>query len=63
MPEALQEAIRTAKANIEAFHAAQVQAPLELEVLPGVHCSRRSVPIQRVGLYVPGGTLPYFLRC
>ena len=60
VPAALQAAIRQAKANIETFHAAQrvVEAPVETQ--PGVTCWRRSVPVPRVGLYVPGGSAPLF---
>ena len=60
VPVALQAAIRQAKANIEAFHAAQREPEIRVETLPGVACSRRSVPVQRVGLYVPGGSAPLF---
>jgi histidinol dehydrogenase len=60
VPSALQAAIRQAKANIEAFHNAQREPEIHLETMPGVACSRRSVPVQRVGLYVPGGTAPLF---
>lgn len=56
----LKEAIKIAKANIEKFHAAQATAELIEEVMPGVVCRRKSVPIQRVGLYIPGGTAPLF---
>lgn len=58
--EALQNAMALAKANLEKFHAAQASPELHLEVMPGVTCSRKSVPIQRVGLYIPGGTAPLF---
>ena len=54
------EAIALAKSNIEKFHAAQATPELVVEVMPGVTCSRKSVPIQRVGLYIPGGTAPLF---
>ncbi len=54
------EAIALAKSNIEKFHAAQATPELVVEVMPGVICSRKSVPIQRVGLYIPGGTAPLF---
>jgi histidinol dehydrogenase len=54
------EAIALAKSNIEKFHAAQATPDLVVEVMPGVTCSRKSVPIQRVGLYIPGGTAPLF---
>ncbi|GAB3583722.1 histidinol dehydrogenase [Hymenobacter daeguensis] len=60
VPAALQAAIRQAKANIEAFHAAQREPELRLETMPGVACARRAVPVQRVGLYVPGGSAPLF---
>ncbi len=56
----LKAAIQVAKANIERFHAAQAQPELIEEVMPGVICRRKSVPIQRVGLYIPGGTAPLF---
>ena len=56
----LQAAIIQAKENIEKFHQAQASPDLIMEVMPGVTCSRRSVPIQRVGLYIPGGTAPLF---
>lgn len=56
----LKAAIHVAKSNIERFHAAQTQPELIEEVMPGVICRRKSVPIQRVGLYIPGGTAPLF---
>ena len=56
----LKKAIGVAKANIEKFHAAQASPELIVEVMPGVTCRRKSVPIQRVGLYIPGGTAPLF---
>ena len=54
------KAIALAKSNLEKFHAAQATPELVVEVMPGVTCSRKSVPIQRVGLYIPGGTAPLF---
>ena len=54
------EAIALAKSNIEKFHAAQATPELVVEVMPGVTYRRKSVPIQRVGLYIPGGTAPLF---
>ncbi len=60
VPEELKEAIKAAKANIERFHEAQSTPELVMETMPGVLCKRRSVPIQRVGLYVPGGSAPLF---
>jgi len=56
----LKEAILLAKENIEKFHEAQATPDLEMEVMEGVTCMRRSVPIQKVGLYIPGGTAPLF---
>jgi len=58
--EELKTAIRVAKANIERFHKAQASPELVEEVMPGVVCRRKSVAIQRVGLYIPGGTAPLF---
>jgi histidinol dehydrogenase len=56
----LKKAIEVAKANIERFHSAQVSPELITEVMPGVVCRRKSVAIQKVGLYIPGGTAPLF---
>jgi histidinol dehydrogenase len=56
----LKTAILTAKSNIEAFHKAQEQPELVVETMPGVKCYRRSVGIEKVGLYIPGGTAPLF---
>jgi histidinol dehydrogenase len=60
VPAELQAAIRQAKTNIETFHSAQREPELRVETMPGVACSRRAVPVQRVGLYVPGGSAPLF---
>ena len=57
---ALADAIRQAAANIEKFHRAQAFPGIEVTVAAGVTCSQRSVPIRRVGLYVPGGSAPLF---
>jgi len=51
-------ALRAAFANIRAFHAAQRTPSIQVVTQPGVVCERRTVPIGRVGLYVPGGTAP-----
>ncbi|RMF26520.1 MAG: histidinol dehydrogenase, partial [Bacteroidetes bacterium] len=56
----LMEAIGEALANLRRFHAAQIQPRMEVETMPGVRCWRKSVPIERVGLYVPGGSAPLF---
>ncbi len=57
---ALREALATAHRNIEAFHAPQLTEPEVIETLPGVRCWRKSVGIDKVGLYIPGGTAPLF---
>jgi histidinol dehydrogenase len=56
----LKQAIRQAAANIEAFHAPQLSAPEIIETMPGVQCWRQSVGIEKVGLYIPGGSAPLF---
>lgn len=58
MPANQQAALKTAKANIEKFHAAQKPQSIEIETMPGVMCRREPRPMQTVGLYVPGGTAP-----
>ncbi|MBO4417119.1 MAG: histidinol dehydrogenase [Bacteroidales bacterium] len=58
--DAVKVAIARAAANIRAFHSAQKSAQVEVETLPGVRCVRRSLPIERVGLYIPGGSAPLF---
>jgi histidinol dehydrogenase len=60
VPEALQQAILTAAANIRRFHLAQVQSAQPVETMPGITCWRQSVGIEKVGLYIPGGTAPLF---
>ena len=57
---ALKQAIETAKGNIERFHLAQQTKRTEIETMPGVTCWRESRSIDKVGLYVPGGTAPLF---
>ncbi len=56
----LKEAIQVAKNNITQFHQAQIQDPVIIETMPGVQCWRKSVGIQKVGIYIPGGTAPLF---
>ena len=56
----LQKAIKLAKQNIEAFHKAQKTAKIELETTTGVLCWQEKRPIEKVGLYIPGGTAPLF---
>jgi len=60
VPEELKQAIQTAKINIETFHKAQKTPVLEVETTPGVRCWQEKRPIQKVGLYIPGGTAPLF---
>ncbi len=56
----LKAAIQLAHHNIHAFHAAQRFEPVRVETCPGVVCWQKAVPIQKVGLYIPGGTAPLF---
>ncbi len=56
----LKEAIETAFANIEAFHKAQIPQPVKVNIAKGVTCWQKPAPIQRVGLYIPGGSAPLF---
>lgn len=56
----LKQAIQLAKKNIETFHSAQKENAQVIETMPGVKCWRKSIAIQKVGLYIPGGTAPLF---
>lgn len=56
----LKEAIKLAANNIAAFHSSQLGEEQVIETMPGIKCWRRSVPIEKVGLYIPGGTAPLF---
>ncbi len=58
--EDLKDAIRLAKSNIEKFHTAQKTDTVLLETMNGVECWQQKRPIQKVGLYIPGGTAPLF---
>lgn len=58
--EELKAAIRLAAENISAFHAAQRFVGKKVETQPGVTCWQKAVPIEKVGLYIPGGTAPLF---
>ena len=60
LSEELKQSIQQAAANIHAFHSRQVTEPEIIETMPGVHCWRKSVGIEKVGLYIPGGTAPLF---
>lgn len=56
----LKQAIRRAKENIETFHASQRFEGKKVETAPGVTCWQKAVAIEKVGLYIPGGTAPLF---
>ncbi len=60
LTEPLKAAIRQAKKNIERFHSKQSVPEEVMETMPGIRCWRKSVPIEKVGLYIPGGTAPLF---
>lgn len=60
VPEDLKQAVAQAYSNIYAFHAAQRFEPVEVETVPGVRCIQKAVPVQKVGLYIPGGSAPLF---
>lgn len=56
----LKESIQIARQNIESFHRAQLPKEVLVETMPGVTCWQKSVPIESVGIYIPGGTAPLF---
>ncbi len=56
----LKTAIQLAKVNIEVFHNSQIQKVERIETMPGVWCWRKSVGIEKVGIYIPGGSAPLF---
>ena len=58
--EELKAAVSQAYKNIFAFHKAQEFQPVEMETVPGVRCIQKAVPLQRAGLYIPGGSAPLF---
>jgi len=60
VPIELKNAIKMAKQNIEVFHNSQKLNEPVIETTPGVNCWRKSVAIEKVGLYIPGGTAPLF---
>ena len=60
IPEELKQAIQNAKRNIERFHNAQLPQGVDIETQAGVRCQVLTRPIQRVGLYIPGGSAPLF---
>ncbi|MDN3673401.1 histidinol dehydrogenase [Flavobacterium branchiarum] len=60
IPEDLKEAIQLAKSNIYKFHSAQKTERITIETTEGVNCWQEKRPIQKIGLYIPGGTAPLF---
>lgn len=60
LPNDLKEAIALAKNNVEKFHQAQKTTRVSVETAEGVQCWQEKRPIQKVGLYIPGGTAPLF---
>src|SRR5260221_3422480 len=60
VPSDLQKAIRVASKNIEKFHSAQQRKIVKVETMPGVTCWRKPVAIEKVGIYIPGGSAPLF---
>lgn len=60
VPADLKDAIQQAIENIERFHAAQMHEEQPIETMPGVSCWRKWLPIEKVGIYIPGGTAPLF---
>jgi len=60
VPERLKKAIALAQKNIETFHRSQQEEVRKVETAPGVVCWRESRPIERIGIYIPGGTAPLF---
>ncbi len=60
VPDNLKSAIQQAKKNIETFHLSQKEPIIKIETMPGVYCWRKSIAIEKIGLYIPGGTAPLF---
>ena len=60
LSQELKQAVEHAYENIYAFHNAQSFSPIEVETAPGVRCVQKAMPIQKVGLYIPGGSAPLF---
>ena len=56
----LKESIQLAATNIERFHMNQIREEEMIETMPGIRCWRKTVPIQRIGFYIPGGSAPLF---
>ncbi len=60
VPQDLKDAIAVASRNIEKFHDAEDRTGYRVEVMPGVSCWKKWLPIERVGIYVPAGSAPLF---
>lgn len=60
IPQSLKDAIDISRKNIEKFHKAQIISEPVIETMKGVSCWRKWVPIEKVGLYIPGGSAPLF---
>ncbi|MEO9965676.1 MAG: histidinol dehydrogenase [Reichenbachiella sp.] len=60
IPDDLKAAIRLAAENIEKFHRAQISSGVKVETMPGVSCWQETRAIERVGIYIPGGSAPLF---
>jgi histidinol dehydrogenase len=58
--EELKQAVRLAKRNIEIFHSAQMPDLKKIKTSPGVTCWQKALPIEKIGLYIPGGMAPLF---
>jgi histidinol dehydrogenase len=56
----LKQAIMTAYKNIKTFHEAQIPQEFSIPIMPGIVCSQKPIPIQNIGVYIPGGTAPLF---
>jgi histidinol dehydrogenase len=60
LPASLRKSIEAAAANIEKFHSIQKRETVAVETMPGVTCWRKATPIEKVGIYIPGGSAPLF---
>lgn len=56
----LKQAIQIASENIRKFHQAQIPGDIEIETTSGITCRQRSIPIENIGIYIPGGSAPLF---
>lgn len=60
LSQELKDSIQQAKSNIEKFHLSQIEEIKVVETMPGINCWRKSIGIEKVGIYVPGGSAPLF---